>query len=100
MAQLFQVLLEFAVRHAGRGFAAHHDALGAVIADNAAPQGVVQIQSKGFFVAAEQAFDNVGHALGQVGDAVDGAAVFVGVPGGLVAECIHAMAGLQPGQIV
>ena len=36
----------------------------------------------------------------QVGDAVDGAAVFVGIPGGLVAECIHAMAGLQPGQVV
>src|SRR5699024_5996711 len=99
-AQFPQVFLEFGIGHAGGSFAAQHDALGAVVADDAAPQGVVQVAGHQLFVFAQQALDDVGHALAQIGDAVDGAGILVGVPCGLAGEVVHTVHRLQIGQVV
>ena len=78
--QGFAVALEFSVHLAFRHLGANGNAVHTVIAHNAAPESVIQIQHQGFFVAAIQGFDDVCHAVCQRRNRIQAHGVLVHMP--------------------
>ena len=74
-------------------FGADGKAVDAVVADDAAPQGVVKVEHQCLFVAAVQRLDDVGHAVGQRRDSVETHRVLVHVPEESVAPRCQAVVG-------
>lgn len=78
--QRLAVALELGVDLAFGHFGADGKAVHAVVADDAAPERIVQVEHKRFFVATVQGLDDIGHAVGQRRDSVQAHGIFVHMP--------------------
>ena len=78
--QRLAVALELGVDLAFGHFGADGKAVHAVVADDAAPEGIVQVEHKRFFVAAVQGLNDIGHTVGQRRDSVQAHGIFVHMP--------------------
>ena len=97
-AQLFlclAVLLYLGVCLRFGGFLPDRDALLSVVADDTAPEGVVQVQSQHLFVLAVNGANDSRQAVGKFRNCVQRHGVFVEVPVGIVVPCVQPVACRQ-----
>lgn len=97
-AQLFlclAVLLYLGVCLRFGGFLPDRDALLSVVADDTAPEGVVQVQSQHLFVLAVNGANDSCQAVGKFRNRVQRHGVFVEVPVGIVVPCVQPVACRQ-----
>ena len=78
--QRLAVALELGVDLTLGHLGADGQAIHAVVADDAAPERIVQVEHKRLFVAPVQGLDDIGHAVGQRRDRVETDGIFVHVP--------------------
>ena len=78
--QRLAVALELGVDLALRHLGTDGQPVDAVVAHDAAPERIVQVQHKGFFVTAVQRLDDIGHTVGQRRDGIQTHGIFVHVP--------------------
>ena len=74
------VVLEFTVKLGGRRFLADFDVLRTIVTDNAAPEGVVEIQNQRFLVFAVNGFDDVEQIKGKLRNRRNCESIFIHVP--------------------
>ena len=74
------VTLEFGIYLPHGGFLANFQVFRAIIPYHASPEGVVQIQYKGFFIFPENGLDNIAQIIGELRNRLHAKTIFVHMP--------------------
>ena len=98
--ELLDITLELIVRLGNAGLLADLDAVHAVVADNAAPERVVEVERERLLVLAEDRLDDVRDAEGEGRDRLEAHRVFVHVPEQRVRPFLQAVVGGNVVEIV